>query len=77
MEYSIEFHEDGTVDFVIAGTALPTLKWAYGKVPANGGEIDGMIFDFSGQPLNVVPTETGFDVDYFGSMLMHFAPEAR
>ena len=25
--------------------------------------------------VRLVPTEKGFDVDYFGSMLMHFAPE--
>ena len=75
-EYSLVFHEDGTVDFVMAGTAIPPLKWSYGTVStSDGSETDGIVIDFSGQPLNVVPTEKGFDMDYFGSMLMHFAPE--
>ena len=76
-EYSLVFHADGSVDFVMAGTAIPMLKWSYGKVPAaDGSEVDGVVIDFSGQALNVVPTDKGFDMDYFGSMLMHFAPEA-
>ncbi len=75
-EYSLVFHADGSVDFVMAGTAIPMLKWSYGKVPAaDGSEVDGVVIDFSGQALNVVPTDKGFDMDYFGSMLMHFAPE--
>lgn len=77
-EYSLVFHEDGTVDFVMAGTAIPMLTWTYGKVPAgDGSETDGMIIDFSGQPLNVAFTETGLDMDYFGTMLMHFVADAQ
>ncbi len=73
-EYSLVFHENGTVDFVMAGTPIPALRWKYGPVTAGDGkETDGMIIDFSGQPLNVVPTATGLDMDYFGTMLMHFA----
>ena len=77
-EYSLVFHENGTVDFIMADMVLPTLKYAYGKVSAaDGGEIDGIIIDFSGQPLNVAPTEKGLDLDYFGTMLMHFVPEGN
>lgn len=75
-EYSLVFHTDGSVEFVMADTAIPILKWSYGKVPAaDGSKVNGIIIDFSGQALNVVPTDKGFDMDYFGSMLMHFAPE--
>ena len=75
-EYSLVFHADGTMDFVMAGTAIPMLKWSYGKVTAaDGSEVDGIIIDFSGQALNVVPTDRGLDMDYFGTMLMHFALE--
>ena len=75
-EYSLVFHEDGTVDFIMAGTAIPLLKWSYGKVTAaDGSEADGIIIDFSGQVLNVVPTDKGLDMDYFGTMLMHFVLE--
>lgn len=76
MEYSFVLHDDGTVNFVLSGTALPTLRWALGKVPVEGGETDGVAIDYYGQPLNLVPTEAGFDLNYFDTMLIHFAPEA-
>jgi len=77
-EYSLVFHSDGTADFVMAGTPIPLLKWTYGKVTAaDGSEADGLIIDFSGQALNVVPTDKGLDMDYFGTMQMHFAPEGQ
>ncbi len=74
-EYSVLLHEDGTAAFVIAGTDIPGLTWVCGKVPAQAGETDGIVIDYCTQALNLVPTEKGFDVDYFGSMLMHFALE--
>ena len=74
-EYSVLLHQDGTVDFVMAGADIPGLTWAYGKTPTDAGELDGVIIDYYGQPLYLVPTDTGFDMDYFDSMLMHFAPE--
>ena len=74
-EYSILLQEDGAVTFVMAGSDIPGLTWAYGKVPTEAGEVDGVVIDYYTQALNLVPTEKGFDVDYFGSMLMHFAPE--
>ena len=74
-EYSILFHEDGTVKFVIAGADIPGLTWAFGKVPTEAGEVDGIVIDYYTQTLNIVPTEKGFEMDYFGSMLMRFAPE--
>ena len=76
MEYSFVLHDDGTMNFVLSGTALPTLRWALGKVPVEGGETDGVAIDYYGQPLNLVPTEAGFDLNYFDTMLIHFAPEA-
>ena len=39
------------------------------------GEADGVVMDYYTQALNLVPTAQGFDMDYFGSMMMHFAPE--
>lgn len=74
-EYSVLLNADGTVAFVMAGANIPGLTWAYGKVPTDAGEADGVVIDYYTQALNLVPTEKGFDVDYFGSMLMHFAPE--
>lgn len=75
LEYSILLQEDGTVTFVMAGSDIPGLTWAYGRIPTEAGEADGIIIDYYTQALNLAPTEKGFDMDYFGSMLMHFAPE--
>ena len=74
-EYSVLLHQDGTVDFVMAGADIPGLVWTYGRAPTDAGELDGVIIDYYGQPLYLVPTDTGFDMDYFDSMRMHFAPE--
>ena len=74
-EYSILLQEDGAVTFVMAGSDIPGLTWAYGRIPTETGEVDGIVIDYYTQALNLVPTEKGFDMDYFGSMLMHFAPE--
>ena len=75
-EYSILLREDGNVEFVMAGANIPSLTWSYGKVPTDSGEADGIVIAYPGQLLYLVPTEQGFDMDYFGTMLMHFAPEA-
>ena len=75
LEYSILLQEDGTVTFVMAGSDIPGLTWAYGRIPTEAGEADGIVIDYYTQALNPAPTEKGFDMDYFGSMLMHFAPE--
>ena len=74
-EYSILLQEDGAVTFVMAGSDIPGLTWAYGRIPTEAGEVDGIVIDYYTQALNLVPTEKGFNMDYFGSMLMHFAPE--
>lgn len=75
LEYSILLQEDGTVTFVMAGSDIPGLTWAYCRIPTEAGEADGIVIDYYTQALNLAPTEKGFDMDYFGSMLMHFAPE--
>lgn len=74
-EYSVLLHQDGTVKFVMAGADIPGLTWTYGKVTTIVGELDGVVIDYYGQTLYLVPTEKGFDMNYFDSMLMHFAPE--
>ena len=71
----IVFHEDGTVKLVIAGADIPGLTWVFGKAPTEAGEVDGIVINYYTQALYIVPTEKGCDMDYFGSMLIHFAPE--
>ena len=75
-EYSMTFHADGTMDFVMAGTALAGLNWTQGIVQTETGEANAFIVDYYGSALEVVWTEEGFDMNFFDSMLMHFVPEA-
>ena len=75
-EYSVIFHENGLTDFVLAGTKVPELEWTQGKVQTETGEADAFsIVYLDGTTLNFVITETGLDLDFYGSMLMHFEPE--
>ena len=75
-EYSLTFHADGTVDFVMVGTSVPGLTWTQGTVMTDAGEAEAFIVDYYGNTLEAVCTEQGFDMNYFDSMLMHFEPEA-
>ncbi len=66
-EYSILFHEDGTADFVMSGTAVPGLPWQSTET--------GVVVDYYGQTVQVMVTESGLDMDYFGAMTLHLALE--
>ena len=74
-EYSLTFHADGTVDFVMVGTSVPGLTWTQGTVMTDAGEAEAFIVDYYGNTLEAVCTEQGFDLNYFDSMLMHFEAE--
>ena len=76
LEYALVFHADGTMEFTMAGTKVPGLQWTQGTVQTDAGEADAYIIDYYGTPLPAALTETGFDMNYFDSMLIHFAPEA-
>ncbi|MBR5288575.1 MAG: leucine-rich repeat domain-containing protein [Clostridia bacterium] len=69
-KYTLIFHEDGTAEFVVAGTALPGIGWKR----MDDGEI---WVDYCGMLMETVSTPTGFDLNYFNTMLMHFVPENR
>lgn len=66
-EYSILFHEDGTADFVMSGTAVTGLPWQSNEA--------GIAVDYYGQTVQVIITESGLDMDYFGAMTLHLALE--
>ena len=74
-EYSLTFHADGTLDFVMVGTSVPGLTWTQGTVLTDAGEAEAFIVDYYGNTLEAVCTEQGFDMNYFDSMLMHFEAE--
>ncbi len=67
-EYSLIFHDNGSTDFVVAGSPLPTIPWT--KLPNGNFRID-----YFGTKMEVVWTESGFDMNYFDTMLMHFVPQ--
>ena len=66
-EYSMTFHANGTMDFVMVGTLIPNLSWTQGE--------GAYVIDYYGTPLEATLTEEGFDLNYFDSMLMHFTAE--
>ena len=68
-EYSIVFEENGAASFTLAGQAVPGLTWT------QDGDAFTIIY-FDGTPMRFEPTETGFQLDYFGAMLLNFEPEA-
>lgn len=72
-EYSVIFHEDGTLGFVMAGADVPGLKWEFKKVQTDTGEADAYtVVYFDGTELNFIPTESGLELDFFGSMILYF-----
>ena len=76
-EYSVIFHENGMANFVLAGTNVPELAWTQGKIQTETGEADTFSIEYmDGTTWNFVITEAGLDLDFYGSMLMHFEPEA-
>ena len=64
-EYSMIFHENGMLDFVVVGSPIPGLTW----IKLDNGNF---LVDFYGNKMEVVWTEEGFDMNYMDSMLMHF-----
>lgn len=68
-EYSVTFYEDGSLDFVMAGTAVPGLSWAESSDAAAYS-----VTYFDGSELNFVKMENGFELNFFDSMLMYFEP---
>ncbi|MBQ2954013.1 MAG: hypothetical protein IJE07_10790 [Clostridia bacterium] len=65
-EYAVIFHANGTADFTLAGFTVTALPYSVA---------DGIhAIDYYGTPFNCTPTDAGFDMDYYGAMMMHFVP---
>ena len=62
-EYSLTLHADGTADFVMVGTTVPGLKWTQTDT--------SILIDYYGNPMEAFPTEEGFDLNFFDSMMLH------
>lgn len=66
-EYAITFAQSGDALFTMAGYEVPGLRWTADDTAFYMTYFDGSDFVF-------VPTEAGFDLNFYGSMLMHFVP---
>ncbi len=67
-EYSVVFKGNGKADFVMAGAEIADM-FAYEERDGN------IVMDMNGNDLVFEPTETGFQLNYFDSMLMFFEAE--
>lgn len=66
VEYAVTLHANGTADMILGGVPLAGLPYTVA---------DGLCtLDYYGMSLVCTPTDAGFDMDYFGSMMMHFVP---
>jgi len=66
-EYGLLFHENSTADFTMAGFTVPSLPYTI----TNEGVYS---INYYGTAFNCTPTASGFDMDYYGTMTMHFVP---
>ncbi|MDO4739133.1 MAG: leucine-rich repeat domain-containing protein [Eubacteriales bacterium] len=73
-EYSLLFRENGTCDFGIAGMVVPNLNWGLQKVATGLTEVDAFVINYYGTMFNAVLIDAGFDMDYYGTMTLHFVP---
>lgn len=77
-EYAVTFHEDGTLDFIMAGVAVPGLTWVEEVVQTDSGENNVYAVEyFDGTELNFVLTETGFELNFFDAMLLYLEPHEK
>jgi len=65
--YDVTFHANGTADITIAGMTLNNMSYSR--------EGSDLVVDYAGNPMRCTPTETGLDLDYFGTMTMVMVPE--
>lgn len=73
-EYSVIFHENGTCDFTMAGMTMPNLPWGMQQVSVGLNQVDAFVINYYGMAFNAILTDTGFDLDYYGTMTLHFVP---
>ena len=66
-EYALLFHDNGTCDFTMAGFTANNLPYT---VTAEGV----YAINYYGTMFNCTPTDAGFDMDFNGTMMMHFVP---
>ena len=73
-EYAVTFHANGTCEFVMSGMSTPSLTWGLQEVAMGLTKIEAFVINYYGTAYNFIPTETGFDMDFYGTMNLHFVP---
>jgi len=71
-EYSLTFYSDGKLEFVMQGVPVTNLSWALKDIPRGLGTVQAFSFNYAMTDFNAVITDTGFEMDFYGSMLMTF-----
>ena len=66
-EYALVFHDNGTADFTMAGFTAANLPYT---VTAEGV----YAINYYGTMFNCTPTDAGFDMDFYGTMILHYVP---
>ncbi len=73
-EYAVTFHANGTCEFVMAGINTPGLTWGLQEVAMGLTKTEAFVINYYGVNYNCIPTGTGFDMDFYGTMNLHFVP---
>ena len=73
-EYAVTFHANGTCEFVMAGINTPGLTWGLQEVAMGLTKMEAFVINYYGVNYNCIPTETGFNMDFYGTMNLHFVP---
>ncbi|MBP3452975.1 MAG: hypothetical protein J6M20_04590 [Clostridia bacterium] len=73
-EYSVTFHANGTCEFIMAGINTPGLTWGLQEVAMGLTKAEAFVISYYGVNYNCIPTATGFDMDFYGTMNLHFVP---
>ena len=73
-EYAVTFHANGTCEFIMAGINTPGLTWGLQEVAMGLTKAEAFVINYYGVNYNCIPTETGFDMDFYGTMNLHFIP---
>ena len=73
-EYAVTFHANGTCEFIMAGINTPGLTWGLQEVAMGLTKAEAFVINYYGVNYNCIPTATGFDMDFYGTMNLHFVP---
>ena len=73
-EYAVTFHANGSCEFVMAGVNTPGLTWGLQEISMGLTKQEAFVINYYGVMYNFIPTATGFDMDFYGTMNLHFVP---